>query len=575
MLRRWTALLLLFCSLTMLSCSAVDVTSSSASSAPAASYTETDVSVSEDPAGSVNPDDGSSIFLAGEAVSFPDVQPGQWFYNVVMGMTQAGWLTGRTDGKFYPDDTISCAEFVTVVTRAAGLTPSAQTQTGHWAAGRLQVALDRGLYDWDEIPPTGEQFDVPIPRQLAAKIVMKAFFPDRRGDYNTQSAKIRDFSTLNGRYYEPVLAAYEAGVVNGDSQGNFNPTAGMTRAEACAIVQRSVNLGEAPQVPAGSDTQTPTPQQPAVPETPPTPQVPARTGGVSQNGRLQVIGTQLCNAAGEPIVLRGMSSHGMQWYGQYASEGAIRTTAEYGANVFRIAMYTGENGYLSQPAQLKAAVIDAADAAIRQDLYVIIDWHILSDGNPRSHQTEAIAFFTEMAQRYKDTPNVLYEICNEPNGGVSWAGDVKPYAQAVTDAIRAVDPLGVILIGSPTWSQDINQAADDPVIGTNLMYTLHFYAGTHGASLRERIDYARSKGAAIFISEWGTSRADGGGGVFLNEAGEWLDFLNARQISWCNWSLCDKNETSAALAPGASANGGWTEAQLSESGRFVFSRFSG
>ncbi|MDE6589786.1 MAG: glycoside hydrolase family 5 protein, partial [Oscillospiraceae bacterium] len=302
--------------------------------------------------------------------------------------------------------------------------------------------------------------------------------------------------------------------------------------------------------------------------------VKVRSGGVSENGWLQVVGTQLCNEAGSPVVLRGMSSHGLQWYGQFASAKAIAATAEYGANVFRAAMYTGEGGCLSQPGAMKAKVTAAVDGAIQNDMYVIIDWHILSDGNPMAHADEAEAFFTEMARRYKDVPNVLYEICNEPNGNVSWAGDVKPYAQRMVRAIRAQSPQAVILIGSPTWSQDIHLAAADPVDGANLMYTLHFYAGTHGRELRDRIDNALARGLPIFVSEWGTSRADGSGGVFLEQSKVWLDFLDQRGISWCNWSLCDKGETSAALRPGAPADGPWTADHLTESGRFVFSRFA-
>ena len=268
-----------------------------------------------------------------------------------------------------------------------------------------------------------------------------------------------------------------------------------------------------------------------------------------------------------------MSTHGLQWYGQFANAQSIQNTAKAGANVFRLAMYTGEGGYLSQPEAMKQKVIAAADAAIAQDLYVILDWHILSDGDPSAHTQEAVSFFTEMAKRYKDSPAVLYEICNEPNGNITWSGNVKPYAETVVQAIRAQAPKAVILIGSPTWSQDIHQAAADPVAGENLMYTLHFYAGTHGQELRDRIDAARAKGLPVFISEWGTSRADGSGGVFLTESAQWLDFLEQRGISWCNWSLCDKGETSAALKPGTSPNEVWTKDALTESGQFVFSRF--
>lgn len=492
--------------------------------------------------------------------NFPDVKPGSWYYEDVTEMAGAGILSGYEDGAFRPDKTISGAEFVSICARCRELSPS-QGQCGHWAAGMAQAALEQGWYDWDELPPTGETYNRPITRQLAVKILMKAFLPGATGDYNTESQKIRDFSQLDGRYYETVLAAYALGIAKGDPDGSFRPKSGLSRAEACSFIFRAIRK-------AGM----PLPNLPQ--ETDPPVSTVTRRGGVSENGWLQVKGAQLCNEAGDPVVLRGMSTHGMQWYGSFASAGAIKTTADYGANLFRIAMYTGENGYLSQPDTIKKQVIAAADAAIQNDLYVIIDWHILSDGNPKSHLTEAKTFFGEIAKRYKDNPAVLYEICNEPNGGVSWSNDVKPYAAQVVKTIRDAGSNGIILIGSPTWSQDIHLAAADPVQGENLMYTLHFYAGTHGRELRDRIDQVRQKGLAVFVSEWGTSRADGSGGVFLNESKTWLDYLDSEQISWANWSLCDKSETSAALKPGASANGGWKESDLSESGKFVFSRFS-
>lgn len=295
--------------------------------------------------------------------------------------------------------------------------------------------------------------------------------------------------------------------------------------------------------------------------------------GVSVHGRLRVEGAKLVNARGEPVQLTGMSSHGMQWYPHFASEGAIRTTAEYGANLFRVAMYTDEGGYLSKPS-VADQVEKSVDAAISLDMYTIIDWHILFDNNPLDHVEEAKAFFARMAERYKGNPAVLYEICNEPNGDdVTWAGQVKPYAEQVIPVIRAIDADAIILVGSGTWSQDIHHAADDPLDANNVMYTLHFYAGTHTQWLRDRIDYALSKGAPIFVSEWGTSAADGSGGVFLEEAQLWLDFLQERGISWANWSLCDKRETSAALRTPASSDGGWAEEDFTESGWFVFQRF--
>ncbi len=514
------------------------------------------------------------------AGAFPDIEPNSWYARTVLEMTQAGWLIGYPDGTFKPLNMITASEFVTIAARCANLSPAASAQTSGWAAKTMQAALDAGWYDWDEIPPTGEKYEQPLSRQLAVKILMKAILPDARGDYHTESKKIRDFSELDGRYYETVLAAYASGIVQGDDLGNFKPKSSLSRAETCALIQRAVakmngnsktqdNLGSFGN--SNSQNGQNSGSQSSLP--PSAPSVSAVQGGVSHNGWLQVNGTQLCNEQGIPVFLHGMSTHGIQWYGQYASAGAIQATALYGANLFRVAMYTAEGGYLSNPAAIKQQTIAAVDAAVENDMYVIIDWHILSDGNPMSHIDEAVAFFAEMAQRYKNSPAVLFEICNEPNGNISWAADIKPYARQIIDTIRAFAPRSIILIGSGTWSQDIHTAATDPLSGTNLMYTCHFYAGTHGQFLRDRIDSALSAGLPIFVSEWGTSSADGSGGVFLDESKVWLDFLDSRKISWANWSLCDKNETSAALRPGTSSSGPWTQDDLSVSGKFVFSRF--
>lgn len=298
-----------------------------------------------------------------------------------------------------------------------------------------------------------------------------------------------------------------------------------------------------------------------------------KRGGVKANGALRVEGVNLTNAAGEPFQLKGMSTYGMQWLPQFASKGAVQTTKDYGANVLRVAMYTDEGGYLYHPSKVKHDVYRAIDTAIELDLYVIIDWHILHDNNPQTYKREAKKFFAEASAKYADHPAILYEICNEPNGDVTWKKDIKPYAEEMIPIIRKYSPHAVVLVGCGTWSQDVDEAADDPLVFHNVMYTCHFYAGTHGEFLREKIDYALSKGAPIFVSEWGTTNADGNQGVYLKESEEWLRFLDQRGISWANWSLGDKDESSAALKPGASPNGNWSETDLSESGRFVFTKF--
>lgn len=292
---------------------------------------------------------------------------------------------------------------------------------------------------------------------------------------------------------------------------------------------------------------------------------------VSKNGNLQVIGTNLCNKNGNPIQLKGMSSHGLQWYSNYVNENTLKEIRDkWGANVIRTSMYVDEGGYLSNPDQMKQKVINVVDTATSLGMYVIIDWHILNPGDPNISVDESKKFFKEMATKYANSENVMYEICNEPNG-VDWS-TVKKYANQVIPVIRSVDPDNIIICGTPTWSQDVDIASADKLNYKNIMYALHFYSGTHKQSLRDKVSTALKNGIAIFASEWGTSDASGNGGPYLEEAKLWMDFLNKNNISWCNWSLCDKAETSAALNPGASTSGNWSDSNLSESGKFVKSQ---
>lgn len=290
---------------------------------------------------------------------------------------------------------------------------------------------------------------------------------------------------------------------------------------------------------------------------------------VAQHGQLHLSGVNLVDKSGAPMQLRGMSSHGLQWFGQYVNDSSIKWLRDdWNANVIRAAMYTADGGYISNPA-IKDKVIETIDAAIKLGVYVIVDWHVLADNDPNIYKSNAIDFFKDIASRYGNTPNVIYEIANEPNGYANWNQHIRPYAVDVINAIRSIDPDNVVIVGTGTWSQDIQDAADNRLSDRNVMYTLHFYAGTHGQYLRDRVDYARSKNAAIFVTEWGTSEASGDGGVYDSQTRTWISFLNQRGISWVNWSLCDKTEASAALAPGASATGNWQDYNLSASGRLV------
>ena len=287
---------------------------------------------------------------------------------------------------------------------------------------------------------------------------------------------------------------------------------------------------------------------------------------VSYNGKLKVNGTKLVNQFDEKIVLRGISSHGIQWYNDLVNKDSIKILKnEWNTNVFRLAMYTEENGYISNK-NIYNDLIKDVDLLISEDMYVIIDWHILSDGNPNKHKSDAIEFFDKVSKKYANKPNIIYEICNEPNN-TSWS-EIKLYAIDVIKTIRNNTKDSIIIVGTNTWDQDVLDPINDRIEDNNVMYALHFYSGTHKEFLRERAKKALDNNLPLFVSEWCTSKADGSNGTYLEEAKKWVDFMEQNDLSWCNWSFTDKNESSALLKPG-SRKTNFTDSDLTESGSFI------
>ncbi|HTY88013.1 MAG TPA: glycoside hydrolase family 5 protein [Candidatus Acidoferrum sp.] len=300
----------------------------------------------------------------------------------------------------------------------------------------------------------------------------------------------------------------------------------------------------------------------------------ASVGGVVHRwGWLEVKSGQLCDQSGRPIQLRGMSSHDLKQY-PFRTNTVEHLARDWHISVVRAAMYTDSYGssYIRDPG-IKQAVKLIVDEAIRNDVYVIVDWHILEDGNPNRYREQAKDFFQEMARTYGRHPNVIYEICNEPNGsGVTWK-EIKAYAEFIIPTIRTVAPNAVVIVGTDTWSQGVRAAAADPLSFSNVLYALHFYAGTHGEELRAAADDALSRGAALFVSEWGLTDYTGRGRLYLDAAETWMTWMDQHQISWANWSFSNCNESSAALKPEADMNGPWPEAELNPSGEWIRSRF--
>ncbi len=306
---------------------------------------------------------------------------------------------------------------------------------------------------------------------------------------------------------------------------------------------------------------------------------------VEKYGQLHIEGTHIVSSDGQIVQLEGMSTYGMNGMYGFVNKDTVQTLAEdWGCDIIRMAMYTGtgDENYISNPDKYFDQMCEYVDLCIDQGVYVIIDWHILYDGNPNTYKAEAIDFFSRISEIYADCPNVFYEICNEPNSSgedveVDWDNCIKPYAEEVIAAIRANDPDNIIIVGTPTWSQDVDTASMNPLDDENVMYTVHFYAGTHGQDHIDKVQTAIDNGVAVFCTEWGTTYDSGNGLVFVDKSQQWLDFFDENSISWCNWSIGgSSSEASNALrfisnvlTTEEKYAGHWPDEFISDSGLYV------
>ena len=287
---------------------------------------------------------------------------------------------------------------------------------------------------------------------------------------------------------------------------------------------------------------------------------------VSKGGWIKVNGNDLVDQHNNLIQLKGVSSHGLQWYSNLITKENLSILKnEWNNNVFRLAFYTEENGYISNK-NLKNTLIEKIDLIVSMDMYVIVDWHILKDGDPNTHINEAKEFFDEISKKYSNTPNVIYEICNEPNGSsIHWDTHIKPYADEIVKVIRN-NSNGLIIVGTETYSKGIMQPLYNKVNDNNVIYALHFYSGTDTDSLRDKMKTARSNGLPVIVSEFGITRNTGTGGLYPTEADKWIKQLDEYNISYINWSLSNKNESSALLKTGTTI---LKDENLSEAGKYI------
>lgn len=288
---------------------------------------------------------------------------------------------------------------------------------------------------------------------------------------------------------------------------------------------------------------------------------------VEKWGRLKVSGRNIVSENGKKVQLKGASTHGIAWFPQYVNKSCFQSFKKMGVNTIRLALYSDPGAGYSK--SLYQKVDEGIRYATELGMYVILDWHILNDGNPKTHQKEALKFFTRYAKKYGKQKNILYEICNEPNGDVTWKRDIKPYANKVITRIRKYDKKNIVVVGTPTWSQDVDIVAGSPLKQKNVVYALHFYAATHTDFLRDKVRKAYEAGLPMLVSEFSICDASGNGGIDKKSATKWMNLLKKYKIGYVAWNISNKNETSALIKASCQKTGSITKSNLSKSGKWI------
>ncbi len=293
---------------------------------------------------------------------------------------------------------------------------------------------------------------------------------------------------------------------------------------------------------------------------------------IQKYGQLQLIDKQLCDEKGNPVQLRGMSSHGLGWFPACMTESSIEHLATvWKIDVLRLALYT--QNYAKEPQKMLDFIDKLVDITEKKGLYCMIDWHVLEKGNPNTEIENAKVFWKHIANKHANKKHVIFEICNEPNGKEATWAEIGKFADEIIPIIREKDKKSIIIVGTPRWSSDLKAAVEKPLSYKNIMYAFHFYAYSH--KTYDEFKEA-SKHIPIFVSEWGTTHADGSQFHDFESSKTWLSIFdgdnpNKTKISWIAWSLGDKDELSAVFKPGSCKEANWNN--LTEGGEFYKSLF--
>lgn len=296
---------------------------------------------------------------------------------------------------------------------------------------------------------------------------------------------------------------------------------------------------------------------------------------VATHGELSIKDNKMYDEHGNEYQLRGMSLFWSNWQGKFWNYDAMKWLRDdWNCNVIRAAMgatSTKDNsGYMERPEMELQKMRTVIEACIDLGLYVVVDWHSHHAHSNAGEKEMAQDFFKKIVADYGNYPNVLFEVYNEPQDG-GWSSGVKAYNEAIISTIRQAGSDNIIIAGTPFYSQNVDEATNDPISGDNIAYSFHYYAGAPAHNdLRGKL-YAASDDNKkyVFVSEFGTCNSDGNGGVDPANSETWWQILDQRGISWCNWAVSDVDEAASIVNPGSSITGNWSSSDLTQSGNIV------
>ena len=293
----------------------------------------------------------------------------------------------------------------------------------------------------------------------------------------------------------------------------------------------------------------------------------------SSDGQLSVKGMNIVNEDGKKVTIRGISTHGLTWYPDYINSKLFQQMSQdWGVDIIRLPMYTV--GYLEDRQTSLNMLHKGIEAAKENDMYVLVDWHILEDNNPLDHVKEAEVFFENISKEYANDPHIIYEICNEPNGPTPW-DDIYDYSNRIIPIIRKNSPNALVIVGTPEYDQDLSSPAKKRLEYDNVMYSFHFYTASHYREMFATLENSREDNLPVFISECGISEADGNGRIDYENAKKWFEYLHDNSISYVVWNLSNKNESSSFIKATSGEKKHLSDNDLTDSGKWIRSLLQG